>query len=67
MIKFLSDKPLCGHIPDPFPPCGIGSGYARQTLTCMYIFMHWPLSSILKQFSKHGKPSVVSGPIATSH
>ena len=23
------DKLLYGHIPDPFPWCGIGSGYAR--------------------------------------
>ena len=29
VIKFLSDKPLPGHVPDPFPPCGMGSGHTR--------------------------------------
>jgi len=29
VIKFLGDKLLCGHVSDPFPWCGIGSGQAR--------------------------------------
>ena len=29
LIKFLCDMFLYGHIPDPFPRCGIGSGRAR--------------------------------------
>jgi len=29
LIKFLGDKLLYGHVPDPFPQCGIGSGHAR--------------------------------------
>ena len=29
LIKFLGDKLLYGHVPDPFPRCGIGSGHAR--------------------------------------
>ena len=29
LIKFLGDKLLYGHIPDPFPQCRIGSGHAR--------------------------------------
>jgi len=29
LIKFLGDKLLYGHIPDPFPRCGIESGHAR--------------------------------------
>ena len=29
LIKFLGDKLLYGHVPDPFPRCRIGSGHAR--------------------------------------
>ena len=26
------DQLLCGHVPDPFPWCGIGSGHTRLAL-----------------------------------
>jgi len=35
LIKFLGDKLLCGHVPDPFPRCGIGSGHPRLA-ECMH-------------------------------
>ena len=31
LIKFLGDKLLYGHIPDPFPRCRIGSDHTRLT------------------------------------
>ena len=33
LIKFLGDKLLYGHVPDPFPRCGIGCGHARLLTT----------------------------------
>ena len=32
LIKFLGDKLLYGHVPDPVPRCGTGSGHARLTI-----------------------------------
>ena len=32
LIKFLSSKSLYGHVPDPFPHCGMGSGHVRLHL-----------------------------------
>ena len=32
-IKFLGDKLLCGHVPDAFLRCGIGSGHVRLLFT----------------------------------
>jgi len=29
LIKFLGNKLLYGHVPDPFPQCRIGSGHTR--------------------------------------
>ena len=39
LIKFLGDKLLCGHVPDPFPRYEIGSGHARL-VTCSYLLDH---------------------------
>ena len=38
LIKFLSDY---GHIPDPFPWCGIGSGHARLLLNSHLTSRPW--------------------------
>ena len=39
LIKFLGDKLLCGHVPDPFPRYEIGSGHARL-VACSYLLDH---------------------------
>ena len=46
LIKFLGDKLLYGHVPDPFPRCRIGYGDARLTqfipISLLYsIFCNW--------------------------
>ena len=38
LIEFLGDKLLCGHVPDPFPRCGTGSGHARLVVTMLILY-----------------------------
>ena len=43
LIKFLGDKLLYGHVPDPFPRCGIGSGHARllSNMASKFVMLGW--------------------------
>jgi len=38
LIEFLGDKLLCGHVPDPFPRCGTGSGHVRLVVTMLILY-----------------------------